>query len=766
MAQTLKIYRKVDGVDTEIVTSPELVIDDFQVSLPHMDVRKITGTFYYPERIEFQMNEYTIYEKEGTYAEGDTNATEKYYLFKPPVSTKDNTSLMIRYDFEFVAKHEILKNVPMIDSWEVQGNVEGAKKPSLLQLDYTFFGGVTEYFQNIKSSMIAEFGGEETIDYGYQPKGWTLILDLSNGYPQVGDDQQITVSNITVFDALVNINELFKVPFFFNSSTSVTVGGEKITVPKTFRYGKDKGLVKIIKTPTDDTIITKIRGVGSERNIPHDYLSAEKALATLPALPMSRLMPKVYRDSLTAKASNNTLDTKDYYTSSAYNEEFPKPSFETFEDIFPTISGATYGDDNHAIDEITGVYFVGEDVEDENEMIINGDSKEPKNPNFWVRIPALGFNLNDSLNAKEQLVLSPTEGQCGGCIFNVLQIGATPSQWKPVNENFAPIEAMQKTGIQGVSVSRENKTTQIRVESNEITTYLGDEIQFNVDYEWGIELAGHGNLGQVEIRVGFFIDNYDVIIFEPTIPDVVNNTINSSVSDSDKQTEPIQLTIDNDEWPEGVYKFFIELYANVNLSSEYDPEDEYIWNNSYANAYIKVTDPICTVNHVSSSISLTDTTDEPSWLLLQKDIDTYSTLLPYVINPIWTKYNSPALYPTGAPTVAPSGLVPKIGDKFVFLGITLPQSYITAAEQRLENALLNVLDLHQEHKYRYDTIFDEKVFLEEPELMNSMVPGSIIEIYEENDPHADVFQADKIEVVVNGLTLKYSADKTITINAE
>ena len=162
--------------------------------------------------------------------------------------------------------------------------------------------------------------------------------------------------------------------FFFKGSNHIVIGGAKLIVSKQFRYGKDKGLVKIVKTPKDMSIINKIRGVGSERNIPYNYLASIKAAAGLPELPMNKLMPKIYRDTLELKGSIPSTQIKDYYTLN-YNEDFPKPSFETFDDIYPTITGGVFGDDSHPIDEITGVYFLGDDVEDENLMIVNGESR-------------------------------------------------------------------------------------------------------------------------------------------------------------------------------------------------------------------------------------------------------------------------------------------------------------------------------------------------------------------------------------------------------
>ena len=221
MAKELYLLR--NGVN--ILTSPLTPINDFTVSVNHMGDNRLTAKFHYPERISFTLSEYVVYEKEGEYAVGDQSAFETYYLISPPTWTKDEKSLMLEYNCTFVAKQEILKFVPMIDTWEGIADGESPKKPSLYQTEYSFFGGIREYFINIKSSMVSEFGSR--VDGGtIQPIGWTLNLDLDNGYPQVGEDVVISISNMDGFSALQDMYEKFKVPFFINN-TVITGGGEK-----------------------------------------------------------------------------------------------------------------------------------------------------------------------------------------------------------------------------------------------------------------------------------------------------------------------------------------------------------------------------------------------------------------------------------------------------------------------------------------------------------------------------------------------------------
>ena len=147
MAQELYLLRNGNN----ILTNPVTPITDFTASFNHMGDNKITATFYYPQVIEFKFNEYVIYEHAGEYEEGDPDATERFYLIMPPTREKNEKSLMVKYDCEFVSKQEILKYVPMIDSFQILGSGIAPIKPSLYQTEYSFFGGAKDYFNNIVS---------------------------------------------------------------------------------------------------------------------------------------------------------------------------------------------------------------------------------------------------------------------------------------------------------------------------------------------------------------------------------------------------------------------------------------------------------------------------------------------------------------------------------------------------------------------------------------------------------------------------------------
>lgn len=782
MAQELYILKG----NSEVLTEPRTPITDFTVSINHMGDNRLSAKFYYPKKIDFDLTEYVVYKKEGEYnvffrgiyddsieyhandvvlhngvfyitistiigqippsgdwtffyPDAETGAldSEIYYLFEPPVFVKDEKSLMLEYNCEFAAKSEVLKYIPMIDSWESLGDGNAPKRPFLYQTEYSFFGGVVEYFENIKSSMIAEFGGEPFAG-GIQPKGWRMFCSLGSGYEQEGENQIIEVSNKTVFESLQDIYQRFKVPFFV-SNNIIVVGGIKRYVEHRFRYGKGNGLYKLTKSKLNDDIITKIRGVGSERNIPYGYLQAEKAAAGLSNTPMARLMPFVFRETLASAALDPQLltDVRDYYVSEKHNEAFPRVSFETLDEIYPTIKQAEYN--GRRIDKIVGVYFNASSVNDENATNIKDDKEEIVNPRFWIKIPALGFDLRECLNEKDKLVLSPVSGYCGGCRFNVLSIGSQPRRWQGFR-NLYRSDAMSMIMLdikQEIAAPAESVMV---YETNTVELGHLDRIDFN--FTGTIKISNQTNpfSGAVIaihlIKDDSYFETLATIDYEPQ--GTGNYTYNIN--------EPGDYTLYDVETA-GLFK--IRIIATL-----------YIEGNS-RNVSLDMPLSVSTITPRVSYNEMNDTTNESQWLLVQKDIETYNTLMPLPVNPMWTVYSSPEDWNTDVYHKNPVGLVPQIDDEYVFLGITLPESYIVEAEKRLENALLDILEKNDEFKFTYECGFDEKMLIENPSINSDIQIGRVIRVYDGTDPKKYVPEDEFEEVVINSLVLKYTGDKTL-----
>lgn len=126
-------------------------------------------------------------------------------------------------------------------------------------------------------------------------------------------------------------------------------------------------------------------------------------------------------------------------------------------------------------------------------------------------------------------------------------------------------------------------------------------------------------------------------------------------------------------------------------------------------------------------------------LILQKDTQTFGTLMPNIYQK------------------------PQSGDEFVILGISMPLSYITNAETRLDNAMMSYMLENNIHYYDYPLKFDEYFLATHTNILEQIHPNSIIHFQYGNET---------LELFVKQLTIKYGQgvlpqyDITLTDNVE
>lgn len=101
-----------------------------------------------------------------------------------------------------------------------------------------------------------------------------------------------------------------------------------------------------------------------------------------------------------------------------------------------------------------------------------------------------------------------------------------------------------------------------------------------------------------------------------------------------------------------------------------------------------------------------DTRNNEVWLALFKDKDTF-----------------PSIMPNNGESNKPS-----TEDTFVILDITLPHSYITAAEKRLEDALIDYMANNNDHKFNFSISLSRIFFAEHPEILQRLSENSSVRI--------------------------------------
>ena len=152
-------------------------------------------------------------------------------------------------------------------------------------------------------------------------------------------------------------------------------------------------------------------------------------------------------------------------------------------------------------------------------------------------------------------------------------------------------------------------------------------------------------------------------------------------------------------------------------------------------------DPVIGEGHPRNATEYPDSTSSAISLILQKENSTFGTLMPNI-------YQHPAS-----------------GDAFVILGISLPLSYITNAELRLDMEMKSFMLENNVHYYDYPLKFDEHFLTMHENILKQITTNSIIRFGFEGEE-------EPLELFVKQLTVKYGEgvlpkyDITLTDNVE
>lgn len=149
--------------------------------------------------------------------------------------------------------------------------------------------------------------------------------------------------------------------------------------------------------------------------------------------------------------------------------------------------------------------------------------------------------------------------------------------------------------------------------------------------------------------------------------------------------------------------------------------------------------------HVRDITKYPDSTNEQITLVVQKDLDTFGTLMPNIYQQ------------------------PQSRDQFVILGISLPQSYVTNAQYRLDSAMEEYMLENNIHYYEYPLKFDEFFLAQNTNILAQIHNYSIVRFEYPNGgnqnalyvkqmvvkygdkplPQYDITLTDDIEIVLN-----------------
>lgn len=110
---------------------------------------------------------------------------------------------------------------------------------------------------------------QANLDRVYGENVWTIQIDKT--YEDSRKDIQISISNQSVWDALLLVNTTFKTNFIIRDRT-VTIGTTSNNIDHVFSCGIGRGLLSITRaSDTNQKVITRLRAFGNTTNVPTNY---------------------------------------------------------------------------------------------------------------------------------------------------------------------------------------------------------------------------------------------------------------------------------------------------------------------------------------------------------------------------------------------------------------------------------------------------------------------------------------------------------------
>lgn len=176
---------------------------------------------------------------------------EKYFLKQKPSSSFDNTDCRYKHTVEMISERVELSGVYFFDV-VLSGNEND--KPRSNTSKVVFFGDIKETASRLNESL-----KHSGLDY-------RVIIDSNIE----SEEKLVSINDKFISDALKDIYNIYKIPYYYIGK-EVHFGYYQGEVGETFEYGADKSLMSISRNNSNHRIINRCTGIGSEDNIPYYY---------------------------------------------------------------------------------------------------------------------------------------------------------------------------------------------------------------------------------------------------------------------------------------------------------------------------------------------------------------------------------------------------------------------------------------------------------------------------------------------------------------
>lgn len=730
---TFPIYN-ADGTPFNGLVLRNATFDSVVMSLSD----KITGDVYYKDNtLAVTMSEYIEYKR------NEDSEAIKFVLVSPPTVVRegivsDNSELrgMTKYSFVFYHPMCVVSNFPFTD---VAVSLDEQKYLS----DSKTFNWIGNLFD-----MVAK------LNKNLQGTQWVVGTNIEH-YEQDGvtetsmwqkaakiPDEPLSFDKTYVSEVLKTSYETWEIPFIVDQIAPTDARyaqGKRFLIlfgtpsneilddqgePYIFRFGQGVGLKNNSRTPKNNKIITRLSGIGSERNIPYGYpqivwtgnqsweytinnaegmqpieiggqtimamsypiydgiVGGQKVRLIKHPFTRKTLMPTVYVDSVNRKVNPNAtgynpntviIDYHDADNSYPNPINLQAPSYEThqFEDVYPRMSDSTI---------VNALPYDDAKYLSRSELLTLVDSKIAAATNDNEK-EALGLFFAGFVEETSDFSASNTGGSYTYAIKGIYH-QYQDGKWfelKYTSDN-ANIKCNAYIGAHSPSYYT----------------------------SWDDSMNEDGKYVQFYMKLTLPQLSFDIYACASITEEM---KIYMRSGGCIGCTFPIQ--VDWDDYKANFYR----------SDGTFDP-------------VIHTTDGD---GHVRDGVKYPDSSQGQITVIAQKDNETFGTLMP-------NRYQ----------TISS-------GDSFVILGISLPTSYITTAQQELDEDIDEYMLENNVHYYEYPLKFDEHFLATHVDILSQIRNNTIVRFqYGGELPMA---------LYVKQMTVKYSGvlptyDITLTDDVE
>ena len=690
---------------------------------------KVTGDVYYIDNtLAVTMQEYIV-----------LNGV-KYTLVSPPTIVRegmvtDNTQLkgMTKYSFTFYHPMYMLGNIPFTDIAVTQSQAKYLSQNKT----FSWIGTFSEYVAKLNANLAST--------------EWLVIMS-----PTVTQEKQNEIpEEVLSFDkqfisnALKTGYDTWEVPFVITSIKEgetgyaqgkrflITFGlptqeiyaldaqGHKTSTPFIFQFGKGVGLKNNSRTPRNNKIVTRIVGYGSDRNIPYGY----------PQIPWTGNQSWDYTINNNPNAANS-YPIYDGIVAGQRVRLIKHPFTRTT--LMPSIYSETV---NKKVNPNATGYDPDIEIKDYYDAIDDATHAYPNNINVLAPSVEVHQFEKEYPQLGEAAIISATPYDEDGEYY-------TYTQW--YNYLQARIATMRGQGIDGwqlqLIVSMRDNTchyTPATAESLPSASIPAGHWEWRTGQATAtLDSVIKGNFVYVTLVSSWYNETHKILQIHADPTPEWDDTMNDDgeyIQSYFKIKLP-QLTFDLYACAAVTQEMNINMRSGSCMGCTFPVQVD--WELYKANFYDS--DGNFAPDGAQRDLEKFPKSNLGSIdVIVQKDNDTFGTLMP-------NQYR----YPVN-------------GDKFVILGISLPTSYITTAEQSLDETMKEYMLENNVHYYDYPLKFDEHFFATNTGILEQIQNNNIVRFQyagvqmalyikqitiqygDKPLPQYDITLTDDVEIVLN-----------------